>query len=162
MPIQRFGSTLISKGQFDAYLQLLSSAHRADNLGSVMRRPGLRSTDNTLVEQIPWGSDRVGERTGQGLDALGWHWSRLDPLRDIDHKENLAYLPARLYVLFNNPVGGLSLIERARNAAVIRLFLPVQIRADGPIGRPATVHVRTAPARRQPLSGNGISLQRRR
>ncbi len=38
MPIQRFGSTLISKGQFDVYLQLLKSAHRADNLGSVMCR----------------------------------------------------------------------------------------------------------------------------
>jgi len=38
MPIQRFGSTLISKGQFDAYLQLLKAAHRADNLDSVMCR----------------------------------------------------------------------------------------------------------------------------
>jgi radical SAM/Cys-rich protein len=38
MPIQRFGSTLISKGQFDAYLQRLKAAHRADNLGSVMCR----------------------------------------------------------------------------------------------------------------------------
>ncbi|HYN78571.1 MAG TPA: arsenosugar biosynthesis radical SAM (seleno)protein ArsS [Lamprocystis sp. (in: g-proteobacteria)] len=38
MPIQRFGSTLISKGRFDAYLQLLKSAHRVDNLGSVMCR----------------------------------------------------------------------------------------------------------------------------
>ncbi|AUB85018.1 arsenosugar biosynthesis radical SAM (seleno)protein ArsS [Candidatus Thiodictyon syntrophicum] len=38
MPIQRFGSTLISTGRFDAYLQLLKSAHRADNLGSVMCR----------------------------------------------------------------------------------------------------------------------------
>ncbi|WP_295437052.1 arsenosugar biosynthesis radical SAM (seleno)protein ArsS [uncultured Thiodictyon sp.] len=38
MPIQRFGSTLISKGRFDAYLQLLKAAHRADNLGSVMCR----------------------------------------------------------------------------------------------------------------------------
>jgi len=38
MPIQRFGSTLISTGRFDAYLQLLKAAHRADNLGSVMCR----------------------------------------------------------------------------------------------------------------------------
>jgi len=38
MPIQRFGSTLISKGQFDTYLQLLKAAHRDDNLGSVMCR----------------------------------------------------------------------------------------------------------------------------
>ncbi|MGB0126101.1 MAG: arsenosugar biosynthesis radical SAM (seleno)protein ArsS [Rhodocyclaceae bacterium] len=38
MPIQRFGSTLISKGQFDDYLQLLRSAHRDENLDGVMCR----------------------------------------------------------------------------------------------------------------------------
>ncbi|NEX18996.1 radical SAM/Cys-rich domain protein [Thiorhodococcus mannitoliphagus] len=38
MPIQRFGSTLISKGQFDGYLALLKSAHRAENLPQVMCR----------------------------------------------------------------------------------------------------------------------------
>ena len=34
MPIQRFGSTLISKGQFNDYMQLLRSAHRDENLES--------------------------------------------------------------------------------------------------------------------------------
>ena len=38
MPIQRFGSTLVSRGQFNAYMQLLRSAHRDDNLGGVMCR----------------------------------------------------------------------------------------------------------------------------
>lgn len=38
MPIQRFGSTLISKGQFRSYMELLRSAHRDENLGSVMCR----------------------------------------------------------------------------------------------------------------------------
>ena len=38
MPIQRFGSTLISKGQFHGYMDLLRSAHRDDNLSSVMCR----------------------------------------------------------------------------------------------------------------------------
>jgi radical SAM/Cys-rich protein len=38
MPIQRFGSTLISKGSFDAYMDLLRSAHREANLDSVMCR----------------------------------------------------------------------------------------------------------------------------
>jgi radical SAM/Cys-rich protein len=38
MPIQRFGSTLISKGQFNAYMTLLRGAHRDDNLDSVMCR----------------------------------------------------------------------------------------------------------------------------
>jgi radical SAM/Cys-rich protein len=38
MPIQRFGSTLVSKGQFNAYLRLLKSAHRDENLANVMCR----------------------------------------------------------------------------------------------------------------------------
>ena len=38
MPIQRFGSTLISKGQFDGYMTLLQGAHRPDNLPGVMCR----------------------------------------------------------------------------------------------------------------------------
>jgi len=38
MPIQRFGSTLVSKGQFNAYMALLRSAHRPDNLAQVMCR----------------------------------------------------------------------------------------------------------------------------
>lgn len=38
MPIQRFGSTLISKGQFNAYMQLLRGAHRDENLEDVMCR----------------------------------------------------------------------------------------------------------------------------
>jgi radical SAM/Cys-rich protein len=38
MPIQRFGSMLISKGQFDDYLALLQSAHLDANLDGVMCR----------------------------------------------------------------------------------------------------------------------------
>jgi radical SAM/Cys-rich protein len=38
MPIQRFGSTLISKGQFNQYMALLHSAHRDENLEAVMCR----------------------------------------------------------------------------------------------------------------------------
>ncbi|HMV52771.1 MAG TPA: arsenosugar biosynthesis radical SAM protein ArsS [Rhodocyclaceae bacterium] len=38
MPIQRFGSTLISKGQFNHYMRLLRDAHRDDNLDAVMCR----------------------------------------------------------------------------------------------------------------------------
>ena len=36
MPVQRFGSTLVSKGTFQSYLQLLKGAYRAENLGTVM------------------------------------------------------------------------------------------------------------------------------
>src|SRR5215213_5163246 len=38
MPIQRFGSTLISKGQFNDYMALLHRAHCDENLESVMCR----------------------------------------------------------------------------------------------------------------------------
>jgi radical SAM/Cys-rich protein len=38
MPVQRFGSTLLSKGTFDGYLQLLKSAYRPENLETVMCR----------------------------------------------------------------------------------------------------------------------------
>jgi radical SAM/Cys-rich protein len=38
MPIQRFGSMLVSKGQFASYMELLRSAHQPHNLESVMCR----------------------------------------------------------------------------------------------------------------------------
>lgn len=38
MPIQRFGSTLISRGEFAPYMALLKSAHTATNLSTVMCR----------------------------------------------------------------------------------------------------------------------------
>ncbi|KPK18929.1 MAG: radical SAM protein [Betaproteobacteria bacterium SG8_41] len=38
MPIQRFGSMLITKGQFERYMDLLKAAYRPENLESVMCR----------------------------------------------------------------------------------------------------------------------------
>ena len=38
MPIQRFGSTLVSKGTFAGYLALLKQSHRHENLDSIMCR----------------------------------------------------------------------------------------------------------------------------
>ena len=38
MPIQRFGSTLISKGEFASYMQVLKEAYHEDNLAGVMCR----------------------------------------------------------------------------------------------------------------------------
>jgi radical SAM/Cys-rich protein len=38
MPIKRFGSTLVSRGEFDAYMHLLRGAHRDENLAGVMCR----------------------------------------------------------------------------------------------------------------------------
>ncbi|HEX5662846.1 MAG TPA: arsenosugar biosynthesis radical SAM (seleno)protein ArsS [Xanthomonadaceae bacterium] len=41
MPIQRFGSWLLSKGQFQGYMDTLRNAHREENLASVMCRSTL-------------------------------------------------------------------------------------------------------------------------
>ena len=38
MPIQRFGSTLVSQGKFHGYMQLLRDAHRPENVDGVMCR----------------------------------------------------------------------------------------------------------------------------
>jgi len=38
MPIQRFGSTLVSKNQFEPYMQLLRASYREENLDAVMCR----------------------------------------------------------------------------------------------------------------------------
>ena len=38
MPIQRFGSTLVSKGTFQTYMELLQASYQEDNLGGVMCR----------------------------------------------------------------------------------------------------------------------------
>jgi radical SAM/Cys-rich protein len=38
MPINRFGSTLVSRGEFAAYMDLLRAAHRDENLAGVMCR----------------------------------------------------------------------------------------------------------------------------
>ena len=38
MPIQRFGSTLVSKGTFDSYMELLQGSHQPGNLPGVMCR----------------------------------------------------------------------------------------------------------------------------
>lgn len=41
MPIKRFGSTLVSKGQFDEYMNLLKSSYSSENLSAVMCRTTL-------------------------------------------------------------------------------------------------------------------------
>lgn len=41
LPIQRFGSTLVSKGEFEPYMQTLMNSHSDDNLAGVMCRTTL-------------------------------------------------------------------------------------------------------------------------
>jgi radical SAM/Cys-rich protein len=64
MPIQRFGSTLISKGTFGAYMKLLHDAHRPENLPTVMCRTlmsvdwrgGLYDCDFNQMLDLPAGT----------------------------------------------------------------------------------------------------------
>ncbi len=55
---------------------------------------GFKHLADQLFEHMPWGGDQVAELTAQRLDRLGWSWSRLRPLRDIDRPEDLVHLPA--------------------------------------------------------------------
>lgn len=82
MPIQRFGSTLISKGQFDRYMDLLKNAYRPQNLEAVMCRT-LISVDwrgyvydcdfnQMLALPLAWkGRPRVHLRELIGADLAG-------------------------------------------------------------------------------------------
>lgn len=91
MPISRFGSTLLSRGQFDEYLQLLKGNHQEKNLESVMCR-SLLSIDwkgyvydcdfNQMLELPLAGVNgtrqvHITELAGRGLDgepiAVGEH-----------------------------------------------------------------------------------------
>jgi radical SAM/Cys-rich protein len=79
MPIQRFGSQLISKGQMDDYLILLQAAHREANLDAVMCR-NLVSVDwrgrvydcdfNQMLE-LPLGAGHGGPVRLRDLDLGG-------------------------------------------------------------------------------------------
>jgi predicted dehydrogenase len=76
MPVQRFGSTLVSQGGFAAYMQLLRGAYRAENLDTVMCRT-LISVDwqGQLYDcDFNW---RVLAEDGGNLRAvadIGTHW----------------------------------------------------------------------------------------
>ena len=45
---------------------------------------GLRRCDPRLFDDIPWGSETVMSQTRDRLNALGWRWSELQTLWDID------------------------------------------------------------------------------
>ncbi len=90
MPIQRFGSTLISKGQFNQYMRLLRDAHCDDNLDAVMCRTILSvdwqgyayDCDFNQMLGLPLVIDgkprvRLADLTGQDLDG--------NPIVVMDH-----------------------------------------------------------------------------
>ena len=75
MPIQRFGSTLISKGQFEEYLALLKNAYEPRTLGSVMCRSLL---------SIDWQGYAYDCDFNQMLDLpLAWHDASRTHIRDL-------------------------------------------------------------------------------
>ena len=90
MPIQRFGSTLVSKGQFESYLQLLKGAYRADNLDTVMCQSlvsvdwqgGLYDCDFNQMLGMP---AQLNGRSGAHLRDLLEHSPVGEPIRVADH-----------------------------------------------------------------------------
>lgn len=90
MPIQRFGSTLVSKGEFPGYMQLLKSAHRPENLAAVMCR-SLLSVDwqghlyDCDFNQMLGLPARLGVRARPHLRDLLRHDGTAQSIRVADH-----------------------------------------------------------------------------
>ena len=92
MPIQRFGSTLISKGQFNAYMDLLRGAHRDENLDGVMCR--------SLVS-IDWRGHLYdcdfNQMLGLPLAVAGRSWPRISDVLDRDLEGNAIVVRDHCY-----------------------------------------------------------------
>ncbi|MDP3225390.1 MAG: DUF3641 domain-containing protein, partial [Rubrivivax sp.] len=90
MPIQRFGSTLVSKGTFASYLQLLKGAFQAHNLDTVMCR-SLVSVDHLGelydcdFNQMLGLPARIGGRSRAHLRDLLVHNTAGSAIRVADH-----------------------------------------------------------------------------
>ena len=66
MPIQRFGSTLVSKGSFDSYMDLLKNSYQPQNL------PGVMCRSTVSVDWQGWLSDcDFNQQLGLGLGTSG-------------------------------------------------------------------------------------------
>jgi radical SAM/Cys-rich protein len=83
MPIQRFGSTLISKGQFEPYMDLLVASFQAHNLDSVMCRSLLS------VDYLGYVYDcDFNQMLGLPLQHAGRLKTRLRDLMSVDLRSN--------------------------------------------------------------------------
>lgn len=79
MPIQRFGSTLISRGEFEHYLALLKSAYQSNNLENIMCR--------SLIS-VDWRGYIYDCDFNQMLDLpLEWRGLPRPRLRDLLHAD---------------------------------------------------------------------------
>lgn len=90
MPIARFGSTLISKGTFKSYMEVLKGAYKAENLDSVMCR-SLVSIDYTgalydcdFNQQLGW---PIRDSKGRAMQLRDLTENALDEIEIIvgDH-----------------------------------------------------------------------------
>jgi radical SAM/Cys-rich protein len=90
MPIQRFGSTLVSKGEFHSYMRLLKQSFRAENLDTVMCT-NLVSVDWTGVlfdcdfNQMLGLPMRLNDRPRVHLRDLLWQHVDGGAIRVADH-----------------------------------------------------------------------------
>ena len=90
MPIQRFGSMLVSKGQFDSYMQLLRSAHRDENLEQVMCRSLLSVDWLGYVYDCDFNQQldlpvRMNQRSRIHLSEIAANLLKDAPIRVADH-----------------------------------------------------------------------------
>ncbi len=90
MPIQRFGSMLISKGQFNAYMSTLREAHRDDNLQQVMCRSLISLDWQGYVYDCDFNQQlglALGDRAGGRLHITQASAALLEelPIRVADH-----------------------------------------------------------------------------
>ncbi|MCF8179103.1 MAG: arsenosugar biosynthesis radical SAM protein ArsS [Sulfuritalea sp.] len=90
MPIQRFGSMLISKGQFNAYMDTLRAAHSDDNLSHVMCRSLISIDWQGYIYDCDFNQQlglNLSDAPGARLHITEAGMDRLDalPIRVADH-----------------------------------------------------------------------------
>lgn len=89
MPIQRFGSQLVSRGEFHDYMRLLKGAHRDDNLPGVMCRTTISVSWQGVVHDCDFNQMlclSLGESTGPvHLSELLEQTLEGHPIRIADH-----------------------------------------------------------------------------
>ena len=91
MPVQRFGSTLLSKGTFNGYMKLLKSSYRAENLENVMCRTLISVDwqgylyDCDFNQMLGLAANLGGEKMRSHLRDLLDHDSTGQPIRVANH-----------------------------------------------------------------------------
>lgn len=56
-----------------------------------------RRTHSALFNNVSWGSSRVMSQTRNKLQQLGWSWTELEPLWDVDRPHDLLRLRTRAW-----------------------------------------------------------------